>query len=807
MFTCGTLFGYNTIIVRPTLFEEINMPDDGHEKTTARILIAEDEMILAEDLGLSLEKLGYVVTGKVSTGEEAVKFAKDLSPELILMDIKLKGAMDGIEAADHIRACLNIPVVYLTGYGEKDILNRAKLTEPYGYLGKPCTFQELRNTIETVLYKHKADKRVRESEERYRSLVEQSIDGIAVVQGTTVRFVNPALARMFGYQSEREMEGQNFLTFVAPEYRELMEKRGLEREKGESVSSYYEFTALKMDGTPFAAELRVGLISYNGENARQAVIRDISERIMVVEGLRHSRNEFRQREKDRTKELGAITEALEASQSTLRLITDSLPVLITYIDSEQRYRLCNKTYELWRGVPRREIEGRHLKEVLGAAAYEGAREYVEAALSGSPVDYEMTATYQDGKERRLHAIYVPHVDETGDIKGFAGLITDITERQVMEEGLRNARDDLEQRVAERTADLVAANKKLKQEIACRQNMEEALHESEEKYRLLYETMMDAFVSVDMTGRIHETNQAYQAMLGYSQDELRKLTYVDLTPEKWHDFEARIVEEQILVKGYSDVYCKEYRKKDGTVFPIELRTFLIRNKTGQPSFMWAIVRDITERTRAEERIKASLREKEALLREIHHRVKNNLAVMQSLFRIQSHHAQNQDLCRMLETTQHRIRSMALAHELLYQSENMTDINIRRYLHNLLQQLMASFAVIGKSIKLRKQIEEVALSIDTAIPLGFILTELISNCYQHAFSENRFGEIAVSLRCLGNNDLELVVRDDGVGLSEDMDIEESSSLGYHLIRIFVKQLNGEIAILRQKGTKVRVNFPVT
>jgi len=122
--------------------------------------------------------------------------------------------------------------------------------------------------------------------------------------------------------------------------------------------------------------------------------------------------------------------------------------------------------------------------------------------------------------------------------------------------------------------------------------------SENKYRRLFDSLTDAFVSVSMTGQIQEYNSAYRKMLGYTHAELLQLTYTDLTPKKWHNMEAAIVREQILPRGHSEVYEKEYRRKDGTVFPVELRTFLIRDQAGQPEAMWAILRDITERKQAE-----------------------------------------------------------------------------------------------------------------------------------------------------------------------------------------------------------------
>ncbi len=138
------------------------------------------------------------------------------------------------------------------------------------------------------------------------------------------------------------------------------------------------------------------------------------------------------------------------------------------------------------------------------------------------------------------------------------------------------------------------------------DFQRALQESESKYRKLHESMMDGFVYVDMQGRIRDFNESYRQMLGYSAEELLSLTYMDLTPDKWHAFEQKIVEEQIIPKGFSDIYEKEYRRKDGSILPVELRTFLIKNDEGENQGMWAIVRDITERRRAEEE-KARLQE--------------------------------------------------------------------------------------------------------------------------------------------------------------------------------------------------------
>ncbi|MBD3415021.1 MAG: PAS domain S-box protein, partial [Candidatus Aminicenantes bacterium] len=187
----------------------------------------------------------------------------------------------------------------------------------------------------------------------------------------------------------------------------------------------------------------------------------------------------------------------------------------------------------------------------------------EAIKTKSKYETEFRVRGKDGKYRWFLSRALPFLDEKGSILEWIGTCIDIHDKK---------------------------------------QAQEALQESEEKYRKLYESMMDAFVSTNIEGNIIEFNQAYLNMLEYNEDDITKLTYIDLTPKKWHKMESKIVEDQILKKGYSDVYEKEYIKKDGTVIPVELRTFLLKDKEGKPSGMWAIVRDITKRKKAEEELR-------------------------------------------------------------------------------------------------------------------------------------------------------------------------------------------------------------
>ena len=181
---------------------------------------------------------------------------------------------------------------------------------------------------------------------------------------------------------------------------------------------------------------------------------------------------------------------------------------------------------------------------------------------------------------------------------------EIRERQQAEEALKRAHDELEGRVEDRTAELSRANRHLKEEIEERRQAEERLRQSERRYRELYEGSRDGYAVVDLEGRFMESNSAYKKMLGYTEEELQEKTYKDITPERWHAMEADILENQVLKRGYSHLYEKEYRRKDGTIFPVEIRTYLLKGEEGRPLAMGAFIRDVTDRKRAESALKES-----------------------------------------------------------------------------------------------------------------------------------------------------------------------------------------------------------
>lgn len=213
----------------------------------------------------------------------------------------------------------------------------------------------------------------------------------------------------------------------------------------------------------------------------------------------------------------------------------------------------------------------------------------------------------------------------------------------------------------------------------------------------------------------------------------------------------------------------------------------------------------ELMRANEQISVALREKEVLLREVHHRVKNNMQVISSLLDTQCKYAGDENTFKLFRESRDRVRSMSLVHEKLYQSDSLSDIGFRTYLNELTRTLFKSYKISNTRVRLKTDIEDVSLGIDIAIPCGLILNELISNSLKYAFPEERTGEIRVSL-CSGENDeIELTVSDNGVGIPEDRDVNNFSSLGLKLVRGFAEhQLDGELKLNRNSGTEFIIKF---
>ena len=215
-------------------------------------------------------------------------------------------------------------------------------------------------------------------------------------------------------------------------------------------------------------------------------------------------------------------------------------------------------------------------------------------------------------------------------------------------------------------------------------------------------------------------------------------------------------------------------------------------------------EITRRLDAEGRIRASLREKEVLLKEIHHRVKNNLQIISSLLNLQTGQIEDERAEALFRESQDRVRSMALIHERLYQSEDLARVDFAEYVRSLVGYLVRSYSGQATRVQVETEVDDVSLGIDAAIPCGLIVNELVSNAMKYAFSEGKEGRIRVQLRETGDGGYRLVVSDNGVGFPEDLDFRMTESLGLQLVTTLVDQLEGSIELDVRKGTRFIMTF---
>jgi PAS domain S-box-containing protein len=337
-------------------------------------------------------------------------------------------------------------------------------------------------------------------------------------------------------------------------------------------------------------------------------------------------------------------------------------------------------------------------------------------------------------------------------------------------------------------------------------VEDRLKESEEMFRTVFELNPDAvtITTVD-DGNIVNVNDAFVKYSGHTKEEVIGTSILDIhiwpTPEVRAEFLS-------LVREKGSIYNSEFPliRKDGTQFDalMSAKTIFI---TGEPHLL-TIVRDVTELQLAHEEVRKSLVEKDVLLREIHHRVKNNMQVVASLLRLQARQVDDETVQEMFEKSQSRIRSMSLVHEQLYQSEDFAHIGFQDYLEKLVSNVAGTFVENKNQITVTVDTPNLDLSIDSSIPCGLIVTELVSNAYKYAFPKGRHGTISIKADKDDDDMINLRIEDDGIGIPKDIDLEKTESLGLKLVYMLAEhQLSGKVEVDRENGTRFHVRFKDT
>lgn len=301
-------------------------------------------------------------------------------------------------------------------------------------------------------------------------------------------------------------------------------------------------------------------------------------------------------------------------------------------------------------------------------------------------------------------------------------------------------------------------------------------------------------------QIKYVNECGAAMLGYSPDELYTMSITDFdsifTPKAYQELNER------GLKDYFNQLVSTYRHKDGTEYPVEITINYLKH-AGQ-EFQVFFAQDTSARIKAEQQLQASLREKNLLLQEVHHRVRNNLQVISDLLGLQSDFIKNEQIRKFFQKSQDRIWSMGLIHEKLTQSHDFVHVDLDDYLENLTGYLFRSYVTTFERISYIVESDKVTVGIVEAIPCGLIVNELFSNSLKHAFPDGRHGEIAVRCCSEENGRLILTVSDTGVGIPPGLDFRNTESLGLQLVTLLVKQLQGEIEVENAVGASFRITF---
>lgn len=328
-----------------------------------------------------------------------------------------------------------------------------------------------------------------------------------------------------------------------------------------------------------------------------------------------------------------------------------------------------------------------------------------------------------------------------------------------------------------------------------------------KLEQLLESTIEGIYGIDRKGRCTFINDSAAAMIGYNAEECLKKNMHDLIHHHKENSELYLIHECPIIKSMEEkkgcaVDSDVFWKKDGTSFPVEYSSYPIIDDEETTGAV-IVFTDITERRKSLEQIENSLKEKEVLLREIHHRVKNNLQIISSMLNLQTSYITDAKSLAIFEESRNRVKSMALIHEKLYQNESLSSLNLKDYVNELVSYLMRSYRIDSR-IDSEVNISDIFITTDTAVPLGLIINELISNSLKYAFPKDKTGIIYVSIIPITSNKFQMIIEDNGVGIPEDFNLKTTNTLGLQLVNSLVTQLDGEIKLSNTTGTKVEITF---
>ncbi len=455
-------------------------------------------------------------------------------------------------------------------------------------------------------------------------------------------------------------------------------------------------------------------------------------------------------------------------QKELELLMNIMPVGVFYVDDSEKCTFVNETWCKMTGFAAHEVQGSNLVDIIHIDDRTRTfNSFMKAIESGSDFHDEYRYVCKNGEIKFVIGQATPRINSGGKIVGFIGSVIDITDQHIYREELI-------------------------------------------KYNTLFlsiaEGIPDPIFVKDRKGIYEFINSPAAEIIGKKIEEIIGKNDFELFSET---AAKENVERDFAVYAAGKNLTQELNTvmKDGRIKTFLLTKGIIHNSSHKPVGLFGILRDITSIKENETRIKRSLAEKETLLRETHHRVKNNLQIVASLLRMQSGYIKDEESKHYFQDSQNRIKTIAALHEKLYGSEKYSHVDIKRYVEQLLDILVSSFAVDLNRIKITSDIEETDIDIEYSVPIGLVLNEIITNCFKYAFDKDDAGGIFINIRKNGNI-LEMTIGDNGKGLSEELDVRNLKSLGLQLIFTLIEgQLNGSVKFIpSDKGLVFGISIPM-
>lgn len=444
---------------------------------------------------------------------------------------------------------------------------------------------------------------------------------------------------------------------------------------------------------------------------------------------------------------------LNETKDRLSLITDNMLDIIGFIDNDGKVQYISPSYKKVLGKDPEHLRGKLPFSSIHPDDLENAvSEFQKNVTTKSSVQFQFRIKHANGKyiwaELNSNAIS----DEKGNTLGSVFSIRDINERKKVEE---------------------------------------------ERNRI-FNYSIDQLCVADFNCNFKELNPSWEKTLGWSKEELISKSYLNFVHPD--DIESTRKAAESLSNGQKVIsFDNRYKCKDGKYKWLSWNAYPLVDQ----KLIFAVARDVTHLKKAEKDLKMSLEEKEMLLKEIHHRVKNNLMVISSLLNLQSRYIKDPEALDVFKESQNRAKSMALIHERLYRSTDLKKIDFGDYIRTLATDLFRTYATDTSKIQLKMNVEDIQLDINTAIPLGLIVNELISNALKYAFPNDIEGSIVIDFHS-HNNILTIKVKDNGIGFPENLDYKNTESLGLQLVNTLTKQIDGEIQLTKNQGTEFKITF---